>query len=172
MTNSLLPGKFTGIIQLIPMDESSLRTLQREILGLYPEQQPISKLHCTLLHQSFPKQVTTSGGLRGDKALKALYKSEGHMGIPTPRLIFGDIRMGFTMAPSYRRSTYIEIENSEDLIDTRNAILELAGLNPDELNLTRAEALRTFHISLTNLEGTGGASIAYPHSSDTCLELK
>ena len=172
MTKSVLSEKFTGIVQLLPSDESDLRRLQNEISKLFPEQQSITKLHCTLLHQSFPKLIVTPEGVRGDKALKALYKSGAHFKIPTPRLVYGDIRMGFTMSPSYRRSIYIEIKNTEELLATRDTILEYAGLNPTELQLTRVEALRTFHISLTNLEGTGGASIAYPHSSDAYLELK
>ena len=91
------------------------------------------------------------------------------MEIETPRLILGDVKMGFTLAPSYRRSTYVEIKNTEDLLAIRNAVLEAAGLNPSDLVLTRAESLRTFHVSLTNLEGTGGASIAYPFTSDSLI---
>ena len=172
MTNSLLPGKFTGIIQLEPQDRTELVRLQNKVLALYSSQQPIAKLHCTLLHQAFPKKIFTKEGLRGDKALKALYKSGKHMEISTPQLVYGEVRMGFTMGTSYRRSTYVEILNTEELLQVRNAILELAGLVVEDLVLTRVEALRTFHISLTNLEGTGGASIAYPHSSDVYLELK
>ena len=167
--NTLLPSKFTGIIQLVPADESQFRKLQNEVLALFPDQKPIPKLHCTLLHQSFPKKVLTTEGLRGDKALKALYKSSAHMEIETPRLILGAVKMGFTLAPSYRRSTYVEIKNTEDLLAIRNAVLEAAGLNPSDLVLTRVESLRTFHGSLTNLEGTGGASIAYPATSDSLI---
>ena len=166
---TLLPGKFTGIIQLVPTDTSQLLKLQSDTLLLYGDQQPIAKLHCTLLHQSFPKKITTAEGLRGDKALKALYKNGGHMGIPTPRLVLGDVKMGFTTSPNHRVSTYVEIENSEELLATRDAILEAAGLNPSDLKLDHLEQLRVFHISLTNLEGTAGASIAYPNVSDQRL---
>ena len=169
MTNSLLPGKFTGIIQLVPSDTSEILRLQSDVLSLYQDQQPIAKLHCTLLHQSFPKKIMTQSGLRGDKALKVLYKAGGHMGIPTPRLILGDVKMGTIISPAHRVSTYVEIENSEELLATRDAILEAAGLNPADLKLDHLEQLRIFHISLTNLEGTGGASIAYPNVSDQRL---
>jgi len=167
MTNTLLPGKFTGIIQLVPADESKLLQLQAEVLALYSDQQPNPKLHVTLLHQSFPKMVTNNEGLRGDKALKALFKSGGQMGIPTPMLQLGDVKIGFDLIKD-RRSSYVEIENPEACLELRNAILEAAGIDPIDLDavLTEEERTRVFHVSLTNLEGNGGASIAYPKAGD------
>lgn len=164
---TLLSAKFTGIIQLIPSDDSELIALQRAVLEQYSDQQPNPKLHITLLHQAFPKKLTNNEGIRGDKALKALFKSGGQMGIPTPNLRLGDVKMGFDLIND-RRSSYVEIENREACLGIRDAILEAAGLNPADLDalLTSEESTRVFHISLTNLEGNPGASIAYPQVSD------
>lgn len=169
---TLLSSKFTGIIQLSPADESRLLELQAAVLEQYSDQQPNPKLHVTLLHQSFPKQLTSNEGLRGDKALKALFKSGAHMSIPTPDLQLGDVKMGFDLTKD-RRSSYVEIENREACVQIRDAILEAAGLNPADLDaiLTPEESGRVFHISLTNLEGNSGASIAYPQVSDTLVEV-
>lgn len=168
---TLLPSKFTGIIQITPADELQLLELQQAVLEQYSDQQPNPKLHVTLLHQSFPKKLTSSSGLRGDKALKALFKSGSHMNIQTPTLQLGDVKMGFDLVKD-RRSSYVEIANPEACIQVRNAILEAAGLNPADLDaiLTEEERTRVFHISLTNLEGNGGASIAYPQAGDRKLE--
>ena len=170
---TLLSSKFTGIIQLVPAAQSELLVLQKAILGQYQDQQPNPKLHITLLHQSFPKKLTSIDGVRGDKALKALFKAGGQMGIPTPRLQLGDVKMGFDLATG-RRSSYVEIENSVACLELRDAILEAAGLNPVDLNevLTPEEINRVFHVSLTNLEGNGGASIAYPQASDTKVVIQ
>ena len=170
---TLLPSKFTGIIQLAPADESELLVLQEAVLEQYSDQQPNPKLHITLLHQSFPKKLTNVDGVRGDKALKALFKSGGQMGIPTPTLQLGDVKMGFDLTTG-RRSSYVEIENSVACLEIRDAILEAAGLNPAELDavLTPEERDRVFHISLTNLEGNGGASIAYPQAGDTNVVIR
>ena len=164
---TLLPAKFTGIIQLVPSNQSQLLALQQSVLEQYSDQQPNPKLHITLLHQSFPKKLTSVYGLRGDKALKALYKYGGQMGIPTPDLQLGDVKIGFDLTTG-RRSTYVEIDNPEACIEFRNAILEAASLNPDALDaiLTEDERNRVFHISLTNLDGNSGASIAYPQAGD------
>lgn len=171
---TLLPSKFTGIIQVAPADETQLLELQQAVLDQYSDQQPNPKLHVTLLHQSFPKKLTSSSGLRGDKALKALFKSGGQMSIPTPNLKLGDVKMGFDLIKD-RRSSYVEIENSAACLELRDAILEAAGIDPSPLYdtpdapsiLTEEEKTRIFHISLTNLEGNGGASIAYPQAGDT-----
>ena len=170
---TLLSSKFTGIIQLSPADESELLALQEAVLEQYSDQQPNPKLHITLLHQSFPKKLTNNEGLRGDKALKALFKSGGQMGIPTPDLQLGDVKMGFDLIKD-RRSSYVVIENSVACLEIRDAILEAAGLNPADLDaiLTPEERERVFHISLTNLEGNGGASIAYPQAGDTNVVIR
>jgi len=175
---TLLPSKFTGIIQLSPADESKLLDLQAAVLEQYSEQQPNPKLHITLLHQAFPIQLTNNEGIRGDKALKALFKSGAHMSIPTPDLQLGDVKMGFDLIKD-RRSSYVVIENREACLQMRDAILKAAGIDPTPLYdtpealsiLTPEEKERVFHISLTNLEGNGGASIAYPQVSDTQVEI-
>ena len=170
---TLLPGKFTGLIQAIPADDSQLLELQKAVLEQYSDQQPNPKLHITLLHQSFPKKMTNVDGVRGDKALKALFRAGGQMGIPTPNLQLGDVKMGFDLIKD-RRSSYVEIENSAACLELRDAILEAAGLNPADLDaiLTPEERGRVFHVSLTNLEGTGGASIAYPQAGDTNVVIR
>ena len=170
---TLLPAKFTGIIQLVPADQSELLTLQQAVLDQYQDQQPNPKLHITLLHQSFPKKVTNAEGLRGDKALKALFKSGGQMSIPTPNLQLGDVKMGFDLVKD-RRSSYVVIENSVACLELRDAILQAAGINPADLDavLTEEERTRVFHISLTNLEGNGGASIAYPQANDSNVVIR
>ena len=170
---TLLSSKFTGIIQLVPADESELLILQEAVLEQYSDQQPNPKLHVTLLHQKFPKLVTNNQGLRGDKALKALFKSGKQMEIPTPVLELGDVKMGFDLTLD-RRSSYVEIANSVACLEVRDAILEAAGINPADVDavLTPEERGRIFHISLTNLEGNGGASIAYPQVSDTNVVVR
>ena len=170
---TLLQSKFTGIIQVSPADETELLTLQEAVLEQYSDQQPNPKLHITLLHQSFPKKLTNNEGIRGDKALKALFKSGGQMGIPTPDLQLGDVKMGFDLIKD-RRSSYVMIENSVACLELRDAILEAAGLNPADLDaiLTPEERDRVFHISLTNREGNGGASIAYPQAGDTNVVIR
>lgn len=170
---TLLPSKFTGIIQLSPENESELLDLQEAVLEQYSDQQPNPKLHITLLHQSFPKQLTSSSGLRGDKALKALFKSADHMSIPTPDLQLGAVKIGFDLTLD-RRSSYVEIQNPEACIQLRDAILEAAGINPQDLDaiLSEEERNRVFHISLTNKDGNSGSSIAYPQVSDTLVEVK
>ena len=171
--NTLLSAKFTGIIQLMPADDSELLKLQRAVLEQYQDQQPNPKFHITLLHQSFPKMVTNNEGIRGDKALKALFKSGGQMGLPTPSLQLGDVKMGFDLVKD-RRSSYVEIENSRACLEMRNAILEAAGINPADLDrvLTEDERNRVFHISLTNRDGNSGASIAYPEAGDVTVRAR
>ena len=44
---SLLPSKFTGIIQVTPADETQLLELQQAVLEQFPDQQPNPKLHVT-----------------------------------------------------------------------------------------------------------------------------
>ena len=77
---TLLPSKFTGIIQLAPAEDGEVLRLQDLVLEQFPNHQPIGKLHITLLHQSYPKKVG-AGKERGDKLLKALYKNGDHMSI-------------------------------------------------------------------------------------------
>jgi len=167
--NTILSSKFTGIIQLAIQDESGLRDLQNQIIELYSEQQPVPKLHCTLLHQSYPKKTTSNDGLRGDKALKTLFKSGEQMAIELPSLTLDDVKIGFDLIKD-RRSTYIEVSNPEACIVARNLILKAAGIDPVSLALEEPEASRVFHISLTNLDGPSGASIAYPQAGDKKLK--
>tara|TARA_Y100000034_G_C6817261_1_gene367801 strand:+ start:143 stop:667 length:525 start_codon:yes stop_codon:yes gene_type:complete len=166
---TILSSKFTGIIQLAIQDESGLRDLQDRIVELYSDQQPVPKLHVTLLHQSYPKKITSKDGLRGDKALKTLFKSGEQMAIELPSLQLDDVKIGFDLTKD-RRSTYIEVKNSEACIVARNLILKAAGIDPVSIVLEEPEASRVFHISLTNLDGNGGASIAYPQAGDKLIK--
>ena len=174
---SLLPEKFTGILQVNPADETKLKALQDVILERHQEQQPNPKLHITLLHQAFPKKLKTRDGLNGKKALSALFKEGGQMGIPTPRIQLGDVKIG---EADGRVSSYVEIENSVDMLELRDAILEAANIDPSALYdtddgpsiLTPEEKSRVFHISLTNLEGNPGASIKYPQATDRNVVIR
>tara|TARA_Y100001970_G_scaffold290861_1_gene426008 strand:- start:6 stop:596 length:591 start_codon:yes stop_codon:yes gene_type:complete len=161
MSSSNLPKKFTGIIQIKPTDISFLQDLQLAIQEKFPNQKPIEKLHVTLLHQSVPKKVTSREGLRGDKALKALFKSPRVLSILPPLLEFGDIGI---KSEDGRTSTFIKIKNHTDLRKFLNTILLEANLDTTEIkqisNVTPQEIDRIFHISLTNLTGNPGDSLA------------
>jgi len=171
MTNTLLPSKFTGIIQLVPANNEELLRLQSELLRLFPTHEPITKLHVTLLHQSYPKKVG-SGKERGDKLLKNMYKSGEHMGISTPSISFGDV---YLARQEGRESTFVVV-NEQDLCQLAlKNILQTAGIPIASLEIDpeSPEGHRTFHISLTNLTGNGGDSIAYPNPIvDERLEIR
>ena len=100
------------------------------------------------------------------------------MGIPTPDIRLGDIKIGEDTERG-RISSYVVIENSLACLEMRDAILEAAGIDPSPLYdtpespsiLTQEEKNRIFHISLTNLEGNGSASIAYPQTNDKHVEI-
>lgn len=176
---SLLPQKFSGILQVNPADETKLKALQDVILTRYPDQQPNPKLHVTLLHQAFPKKLKTRDGLNGKKALSTLFKNGGQMGIPTPILRLGDVKRGENPSEG-RVSFYVEIENSIEMLELRDQILEAANIDPSVLYdiddrpsiLTPEEKSRVFHISLTNLEGQPGASIKYPQATDRNVVIR
>ena len=166
---TLLPSKFTGIIQIAPADEGEILRLQDLVLEQFPNHQPISKLHITLLHQSYPKNVGT-GKERGDKLLKALYKEGGQMSIQTPSVTFGNVHL---TKSGDRESSYVVINEQDLCLKTRDDILSAAGIDPKALGIDGDEASRRFHISLTNLTGNGCDSIAYPNPSvDQRLEIK
>ena len=166
---TLLPSKFTGIIQLAPAEDSEVLRLQDLVLEQFPTHQPITKLHITLLHQSFPKKVG-AGKQRGDKLLKALYKEGGQMGVPTPDITFGDVHIA---RGEDRESSYVIVNEQDLCLEVRNAILSAAGIDPNALGIDGNEASRVYHISLTNLTGNGGDSIAYPNpATDQRLEIR
>ena len=158
---TLLPSKFTGIIQLAFSDTEPLQKLQEQLLGYFPNHAPIEKLHITLLHQSFPKKVGV-GKQRGDKLLKALYKSGGQFSVQAPMVQFDDVHVA---REGGRESTYVTIREHDLLLNVRDDLLQAAGINPIELGIDGLEADRVFHVSLTNLTGNGGDSIAYPNPS-------
>lgn len=165
-----VPEKFTGIIQLaVPYGTPAydlLDGIQDKIMQMDKRWHPVEKLHCTLMHQSYPKKVQNTEGLRGDKALKALFKSpDKPSGSVT--LTLGsffhcqDLETG-------RESIGVWITGSEAEA-MRREIIESAGINYDEIFQTfnGDEASRMFHISLANLTGNGGDSPAYPTDSNT-----
>ena len=167
-TPTILPEKFTGIIQLKPVDGSFLRDLQAQIQQQFPDQKPITKLHITLLHQAIPKKVfskTLVGQndvlLRGDKALKQIFKDGTVATIQLPSIDFGTVGM---KSEGDRTSTFIRIESQRVLKKYLHDILFVAGLDISEISLVSEaeprEAGRIFHISLTNLTGNPGDSLA------------
>jgi len=158
---TMLPSKFTGIIQLAFSDTKPLQNLQEQILGYFPNHAPIEKLHITLLHQSFPKKVG-AGKQRGDKLLKALYGSEGQSVVQAPIVQLDDV---YVAREGDRESTYVTIKEHDLLLSVRDDLLQAAGINPQDLGIDGAELNRVFHVSLTNLTGNGGDSIAYPNPS-------
>jgi hypothetical protein len=108
----------------------------------------------------------TSDGVRGDKALKALFASPNR---PTGSV---DITLGGFFhcqdLETQRESIGVWITGSTPS-DMLREILETAGINYDEISQTfdANEGNRMFHISLANLTGNGGDSPAYPNPSNT-----
>ena len=158
---TLQPSKFTGIIQLAFSDVRPLQKLQEQLLGYFPNHVPIEKLHITLLHQSFPKKVG-AGKQRGDKLLKALYSSGSQSSVQAPMVQLDDV---YVAREGDRESTYVTIKEHDLLLTVRDGLLQAAGINPQDLGTDGPEANRVFHVSLTNLTGNGGDSIAYPNPS-------
>ena len=78
-----------------------------------------------------------------------------------PLLEFGDIGI---KSEDGRTSTFIKIKNHTDLRKFLNTILLEANLDTTEIkqisNVTPQEIDRIFHISLTNLTGNPGDSLA------------
>lgn len=162
MTAASIPEKFTGLVQLAidPSEFDQLRTLVTDDRFV-----PVMKTHCTLLHQSIPKEFG-SGKERGDKLLKALFKSDAK---PTGTV---DLRFGKLYhcqdLDAGRESIVAFVENPEACDDIRNEILSAAGLDPNEVS----EPQREYHVSLFNLTGNPGDSPAYPQRSVNCSPLE
>lgn len=167
-TSTQQPEKFTGIIQVVPTDLSALKDLQQKIMQKYPDQKPIDKLHVTLLHQMVPKNVTSSNGLRGDKALKAFFKSPEAQSLQPPEIQFGEVGI---KTGEGQTSTFIKVLNPDALQNYLQSVIKGAGLNPNEVAEASAaeprEAGRIFHISLTNLTGNPGDSFAHIGGGET-----
>jgi len=168
VSSVVLPQRFTGIIQLQPAETSFLQAIQDKIVNQFPDQKPITKLHVTLLHQAIPKKVfskTMVGGtgnfLRGDKALKAFFKSPEAAKLILPELTFGTTGI---KSEGDRTSSYIEVSNPEVLRGYLMGVYAACGLDLGEIAAASAaeprEAGRIFHISLTNLTGMPGDSLA------------
>lgn len=146
--------KFAGILKLVPATQFGvdfLTGLQVNAEMLHPELKPLSedKLHCTLLHQSYPKEWNI-GGLRGDKAFKKFFKNNA---------MFVDLEIDEQIrivTEGDRTSAYVEVVSY--LESHRECILRQAGFNG---MLRDPEASRVFHITLANLTGLPGDSVAY-----------
>ena len=112
-----------------------------------------------------PKKVVSEGDVRGDKALKALFKSSGFQDkrIAGPQLTLGKV---FISTQGERTSTFVEILEDTECRSTRDGLLVSAGINPGDIPFDDNETNRKFHISLTNLTGNGGDSIAFPTVDD------
>ena len=167
---SQIPDKFTGIIQLSVIEGmpsySTLVNIQDNVVAVDNRWIPVAKLHCTLLHQSFPKKVQSKNGVRGDKALKALYKSAdkpaGEINLNLGNLFHcQDLSTG-------RESIGIWVEGPEPE-QIRSEILQSAGISLEDIfeTFTSEEASRRYHISLANLDGNSGSSPAYPSDQNT-----
>ena len=175
-----LPPRFTGIIQAQFVDTSPITTLQDEVIAIHTNHQKLPKLHITLLHQSFPKKAAGTNDVRGDKALKKLFKlgtdgvlkainkvydPTGQTTYAVPSVEIIGVRLGIDMGLG-RESTYAIVSNADKLREFRDLILQAAGIDASTIPYTEEEDNRIFHVSLTNLTGKGGDSIAYPHSGD------
>ena len=171
MGNSSLEmtGKFTGIIQVVPSDRAVIEKIQQKVLEKHANHKPIQKLHITLLHQKYPKKIG-AGSERGDKLLKALYKSGKQGSLSLSSISFGDI---YLAKDGDRESTYVVINEQDICKQIRDSILEAAGIEIKDLEsvLEPQEASRVYHISLTNLTGNGGDSVAYPKKDDEVLNI-
>ena len=165
-----IPEKYTGIIQLkVQYGEPSydlLNNIQDRIMQIDKRWHPVEKLHCTLMHQSFPKKVVSASGLRGDKALKVLFKSP-HRPQGTVTLTYGSFFHCLDLETG-RESIGVWIVG-QDAELMRREIIESAGISYDEISSTfdANETSRMFHISLANLTGNGGDSPAYPTKENT-----
>ena len=166
--NVSLPTKFTGIIQLIVSDiDSDISEAQSQ----YPELVPVSKFHITLMHQKYPKKGTSDGGIRGDKALKALFKdSEAFKQLQTDfEKLIQNKSIGFDSviqdSDGERTSVAARVDNQELCQQALELILTHAGLSYDAIasSFDENESGRVYHVSLLNKTGNGGDSLAYPN---------
>jgi hypothetical protein len=165
---SLLPSKFTGIIQLaVDVEfEPQLQALIDTLVSTDDRWVPVNKIHCTLLHQKYPKLHQSSDGLRGDKALKALFKSS--YTAPSVTLKLGPVSHCHDTAAG-RESLIAPVLNVDEVRSFRDEILSTAGLDPEQFvsSFDDDERNRMFHISLCNLTGNPGDSPAFPNSTNT-----
>jgi len=162
-------GKFTGIVQLALADtstESSIVKLQNLVLNhpdIKPRHSPITKLHVTLLHQSYPKKFKSPDGPNGKKLLSNAYKAGEQMGLDAPSLTLDDV---YLTTEGEKESTYVRIAEQNLCETVRNQILAMVGITPEALGIEEPESSRVYHISLTNLTGNAGDSAKYPQSTD------
>lgn len=165
---SSLPLKFTGIIQLsVNLDENQgLQTLIDSLIDGDSRWVQVTKTHCTLMHQKYPKLHESSDGLRGDKALKNLFGSGYTM--PPITLELGEVQHCHDISTG-RESLIVPVLNIDEVRNVRDEILSAAGLNPNQFvaSFDDDEFQRTYHLSLCNLTGNPGDSPAFPNSSNT-----
>ena len=165
--------KFSGIVKLMPANKTNLFELQQEIISENPSQNPIKSdaLHITLLHQSIPKKLHTKSGTRVDKILKKATLPSVDFPINLG-LVDGVIGTG---GDSGRISFFVEVIEQQRLRDfVDNWLVDIiTDSSSDQIersetlnnihvirNSVAKEAGRIFHISLTNLSGEPGESVA------------
>jgi len=138
-------AKYTGILKLVPSTETleELRLLSETL----PEGAMIlsdDKLHATLVHQSHLKPYRS--------ALKAL-SDAGELPVP-PKAVLKkewDEKLNDDLG---RRSWSVELINQDVMHGYVNEVMTMIGGQPNP------EPERVFHISLANLTGNPGDSVA------------
>ena len=137
--------KFTGILKLVPSTETleEIRllseTLPEEALMLSDD-----KLHVTLVHQSHLKPYRS--------ALKAL-SDAGELPVPPKAVLKKELdeKLNDDLG---RRSWSVELVNQDVMHGYVNEVMMMLGGQPNP------EPERVFHISLANLTGNPGDSVA------------
>ena len=138
-------AKFTGILKLVPSTETleELRLLSETL----PEEAVLlsdDRLHVTLVHQSHLKPYRS--------ALKAL-SDAGELPVP-PKAVLKkewDEKLNDDLG---RRSWSVELINQDVMHGYVNEVMTMIGGQPNP------EPERVFHISLANLTGNPGDSVA------------
>ena len=138
-------AKFTGILKLVPSTETleEIRLLSQTL----PAEAVIlsdDKLHVTLVHQSHLKPYRS--------ALKAL-SDAGELPVP-PKAVLKkewDEKLNDELG---RRSWSVELVNQDVMRGYVNEVMTMIGGQPNP------EPERVFHISLANLTGNPGDSVA------------
>ena len=138
-------AKFTGILKLVPSTET-LEEIRLLSLTLPAEAVILSddKLHVTLVHQSHLKPYRS--------ALKAL-SDAGELPVPPKAVLKKELdeKLNDDLG---RRSWSIELINQDVMHGYVNEVMTMIGGQPNP------EPERVFHISLANLTGNPGDSVA------------
>ena len=138
-------AKFTGILKLVPSTETleEIRLLSQTL----PAEAVIlsdDKLHVTLVHQSHLKPYRS--------ALKAL-SDAGELPVPPKAVLKKELDENLNDELG-RRSWSVELVNQDVMHGYVNEVMTMIGGQPNP------EPERVFHISLANLTGNPGDSVA------------